>query len=81
MLQNLAECLASGAKKGDAVELGLICSLVRKMKIGISSREGLSLMTRVNAFLRKGTREEIVTSISGEEDPKLVQVGKPTPLY
>ena len=67
--------------KGDAVELGLICSLVRKMKIGISSQEGLRLMTRVNGFLRKATREEIVTSISGAEIPKVVQVEKPTPLY
>ena len=81
VLQNLAECLASGAMKGDAVELGLICSLVRKMKMGISSQEGLTLMTRINLFLKKGTREEIVTCISGAEVPKVIQLEKPTPLY
>ena len=81
VLQNLAECLASGALKGDSVELGLICNLVRKMKMGISSQEGLSLMTRANSFLKTSKREEIVSYLSGGEVPVEAPIEKPTPIY
>ena len=79
VLQNLAECLASGALKGDSVELGLICSLVRKVKMGISSQEGLSLMTRANSFLKNASREEIASFITSSEPARVVE--KPKPLY
>ena len=56
--------------EGDSVELSLISNLVRKVKMGISSREGFSLMTKANTFIKQGTREEVAAMMSGNSGIK-----------
>ena len=67
VLDNLAELLASGAIKSDSLELALLCNIVRKVKMGLSSKEALSLQTKSNSFLKQSTRGEIVSFARGED--------------
>ena len=80
MLGSLAELLASGAMKGDSLELALLCNIVRKVKMGLSSKEALSLETKSNSFLKQSTREEMVSFVRGEE-ARSIKLQTPKPIY
>ena len=67
MLENLGECLATGAMKTDSLEFGMLCNLVRKVKMHTSQSEGLSHKSKANCFLKQSNREQLVHFMKGGE--------------
>lgn len=48
--------------------------------MGLSSREGLSLMTEANALLKQSTKEELIQFMKGKAH-KIGGLVKPVPVY